>query len=406
MARKGRVSIRIGTLLKRLLRVLDSYLPSGPREFDHAENLYRARVMVLIPLGVGLANMSTCVLLYRHLETLGPYAWVFWVSLLSTLLLLYSVLLFLRTGALGAAANIYALGATLSVVSVVLATGGFEESPLIIMLPLVMIFTFIMTNMGTALFWAGAGLLVWLVGIQVDGLQPPNLIPPEWRRAALIATVVNAGVVIMCVLWFFDLLHRQLLRRLQLERDRALFTAAHDPLTGLANRNTFDMRLVHMVEHQRVSGCQHALLLVDLDDFKRVNDSHGHIAGDAVLKAVAARLKSCVRHSDLAARLGGDEFGLLLFDVGHPDNLIPILDKLHRAVIAPVDLTDGGSVSVGASIGVAMIPDDGDTQEELLHRADLAMYQAKDTTSGYLFVRDMIRTSAEEHGQPHRGGKP
>lgn len=151
--------------------------------------------------------------------------------------------------------------------------------------------------------------------------------------------------------------------------------ASHDALTGLANRTAFYARLQAALAHpDRRDGTQ-AVLFVDLDDFKDVNDELGHAAGDEVLCAVAARLTNTVRPGDLVARLGGDEFALLLDGVDGPSVALDIAERAVAALSAPVDVS-GTSVRVGASAGLAMRHDDGDS-DTLMREADVAMYAAK-----------------------------
>jgi len=149
--------------------------------------------------------------------------------------------------------------------------------------------------------------------------------------------------------------------------------AHHDPLTGLMNRNTFMERLR---ERLKPGGDRAALLFIDLDNFKRVNDSLGHLEGDQVLRTVADRLRGGLRASDLVARFGGDEFVVLLEDVHHRKDVQVVLNALLSVVEVPVR-ADGRDLSVTPSIGVALYPEHGDTPEELLQHADTAMYLAK-----------------------------
>ena len=198
-----------------------------------------------------------------------------------------------------------------------------------------------------------------------------------------------AALSLLVVLWFLGFFQDHLLGRLQVERDRALFSAAHDPLTRLANRKSFEHRLEQMLErHRHGGGGLDALLLLDLDGFKPINDTLGHRAGDLLLKAVASHIRGAIRRSDLAGRLGGDEFGILLCDIRSAEDLCPIVEKIHQAIVAPVDV-DGTPVSVGVSIGVALVPRDGGDTHSLLHNADLAMYRAKSSPRRYVFFADM-----------------
>ncbi|MDR7325583.1 MULTISPECIES: putative bifunctional diguanylate cyclase/phosphodiesterase [Catenuloplanes] len=170
--------------------------------------------------------------------------------------------------------------------------------------------------------------------------------------------------------------NRALLLSVAEARRRLAHQATHDPLTGLANRELFGKRLSAAVDAHREQGRPVALLFVDLDDFKFVNDSFGHAAGDRMLQEIAARLQRCVRRDDMVARLGGDEFAVLLeADPGAPGL---VGERILAAVREPV-LIDGKQVSVAASVGVvAPEPYDiGLTGDALLRRADAAMYAGK-----------------------------
>jgi diguanylate cyclase (GGDEF)-like protein/PAS domain S-box-containing protein len=153
--------------------------------------------------------------------------------------------------------------------------------------------------------------------------------------------------------------------------------ALHDPLTRLAHRVLFVDRLGYALARIRRHPGFVAVLYLDIDRFKTINDNLGHDTGDQVLQAVARRLAETVRPSDSVARLGGDEFAAILSDLDGPGEATQIAGRLLRAVAEPIDLTDGALVAT-VSIGVAVTDDDTITAAELLQRADLAMYQAKD----------------------------
>ena len=123
-----------------------------------------------------------------------------------------------------------------------------------------------------------------------------------------------------------------------------------------------------------------ALALIDLDGFKPVNDTYGHEVGDIVLKEVAARLRAIVRKSDAVIRIGGDEFVLIIENMQSKVDVQQILDKILSSLMTPMDV-NGLLIKIGASIGVAVFPDDGESLRDLLHRADMLMYEAK-TTGG------------------------
>lgn len=153
--------------------------------------------------------------------------------------------------------------------------------------------------------------------------------------------------------------------------------AYFDPLTGLPNRLLLEDRLQHAIAQADREGWQVAVLFLDLDRFKLINDTLGHAAGDQLLRAVTERLRSCVRRSDTVARLGGDEFVVLLLPVLHPHAVTAIAAKILEALAAPYEI-GGQEIVTTASIGIAFCPGDGHEPGMLLRNADMAMYRAKE----------------------------
>jgi diguanylate cyclase (GGDEF)-like protein len=152
--------------------------------------------------------------------------------------------------------------------------------------------------------------------------------------------------------------------------------AFHDPLTGLANRTLFYERVEHAVDTHTRSGSTLAVLFIDLDGFKQVNDSLGHHAGDTVLTEVAARLGRCVRASDTLARFGGDEFAVLAEQLTSPTDAKIIGEKVVQAMQKSFDVNDEPA-KVTVSVGVAIHQPGTVTADDIVHRADDAMYHAK-----------------------------
>jgi diguanylate cyclase (GGDEF)-like protein/PAS domain S-box-containing protein len=160
--------------------------------------------------------------------------------------------------------------------------------------------------------------------------------------------------------------------------------ALHDALTGLANRTLFRDRIDQAVKARRRTDAHAAVMVMDLDGFKEINDSLGHAAGDEVLVELGRRLQSAVRSSDTVARLGGDEFGLLLPNASGPEDVVQTVRRMQAAIEDPI-VHQGMTLSLEASIGIALYPDDGPDVEMLLRRADAAMYHAKAEKSGSAF---------------------
>jgi diguanylate cyclase (GGDEF)-like protein len=154
--------------------------------------------------------------------------------------------------------------------------------------------------------------------------------------------------------------------------------ALHDALTGLPNRRLLFDRLALGIAHARRNTSMMAVMCLDLDGFKQVNDSLGHDAGDALLRLVADRLVATVREEDTVARLGGDEFVIALWESGHADAVAKLAEKVVQAVSEPYQI-QGHDVHITVSVGVGMYPTHGEAVETLIKCADMALYEAKRT---------------------------
>jgi diguanylate cyclase (GGDEF)-like protein/PAS domain S-box-containing protein len=157
--------------------------------------------------------------------------------------------------------------------------------------------------------------------------------------------------------------------------------AYHDPLTDLPNRMLFSDRLSVAISQARRNNDLLGVMLIDLDDFKEVNDTLGHSAGDTLLQVLGGRLRSLLRQGDTVARMGGDEFMLLLPGLTSSDDVSVVAEKVLAEVTKPYDI-DGGSVNVSASVGTAVFPIEARDDETLLRRVDQAMYLAKEKGGG------------------------
>jgi diguanylate cyclase (GGDEF)-like protein/PAS domain S-box-containing protein len=196
------------------------------------------------------------------------------------------------------------------------------------------------------------------------------------------------------------------LKNAQLQMENLAF---YDPLTGLSNRRLFKDRLSKAVSESKRRGSFIALLFLDLDQFKRINDSLGHDAGDQLLVEVARRLKACIRESDTVSRIGGDEFTVLLTDIDSSHGVHHIAEKILQSLRVPVLLNNQEVINT-VSIGITLAPNDGDDDITLMRNADLAMYQAKakgrnnfqffseemnEEMMGYLKIEKDLRSSIE-----------
>lgn len=180
--------------------------------------------------------------------------------------------------------------------------------------------------------------------------------------------------------------------------ERLEYLAHHDALTGLPNRLLFHDRLEHALKLARREGHSVALMFLDLDNFKTLNDSQGHPMGDRALQEVARRLQNALREQDTIARLGGDEFVVILEGLQSPDDAYAVAEKLIHTIGRPLHL-QGLTTYLTASIGISLYPEDGASVTELMRMADSAMYSAKDSGKNtiHFYTREMGRRLHERH---------
>ncbi len=187
------------------------------------------------------------------------------------------------------------------------------------------------------------------------------------------------------------------------EAEKTIYQLAYfDPLTQLPNRLLFQDRLQQALLVAEREGLKVAVLFLDLDRFKIINDSRGHAAGDALLQAVAKRLQSCIRREDTLARLGGDEFAVILGPIKHPQEAAVVAEKL-LATLAHAFAIEGYQCFTSASIGISLFPDDAANCEQLLKHADSAMYHAKNKGRHrfHFFTRELNAVIAEQAALEH-----
>ena len=258
-----------------------------------------------------------------------------------------------------------------------------------------------------------------LIGTYVPARSSPNAAPEavfevysdvteliaSQRRALwqIVAAVLTALSALYLFLYGVVRKADRLIAAQDLERERreaqVRHQAYHDALTGLPNRAYFGERLVEALAQSDRRRRRGALLFIDLDRFKIVNDSLGHAAGDELLRAVAERIGGCLRTGDLLFRMGGDEFTVILGEIAAPEDAAQVARRIASAVARPLTV-HGHELHAGASTGIAVFPDDGDTVEALLKNADAAMYSAKEAGRGtHSFYRlEMNRRALDRLG--------
>jgi diguanylate cyclase (GGDEF)-like protein len=168
-----------------------------------------------------------------------------------------------------------------------------------------------------------------------------------------------------------------MIKELEQTQLRLKHLALHDSLTDLPNRNLFYDHLNKSVARAKRQEGMLAVLFIDLDEFKNINDKLGHSVGDLMLLSVAKRLTECIRESDIVARMGGDEFTIILDDVNSVDDTAMVAEKILEAMSVPFVL-EGNKISITASIGISVYPNDSSDKDALMKNSDTAMYMAKE----------------------------
>lgn len=211
---------------------------------------------------------------------------------------------------------------------------------------------------------------------------------PEWLSLTVVRD--EKGEIVQHIAVFSDITRRKR------DEEQIRWQANYDPVTGLPNRTLFHERLAASLSSSHREGWITALLFIDLDNFKAVNDTRGHVVGDWLLQEVAGRLANSVREADTVARLGGDEFTVILQDVTGADDAAMVAQKIVSAVAEPF-FAEGGDIFIGASVGITLYPNDAIDADTLIRHADLAMYRAKEAgRNGYRFFTQSMNEQMQE----------
>jgi diguanylate cyclase (GGDEF)-like protein len=290
------------------------------------------------------------------------------------------------------------LALLLGMVSVSLLTMHFGQllgfTVILILVLLVFVLWAALRFSSTVTHWAIfiAAMLVMMTVIFSD-----NTLNPEPYQQTLLLVKIGLSVMILGGLFVAAAFSER--NHVETELSKL---ANHDPLTGLPNRSYFQDFVSHSLSQAQRQKQQLYLLFIDLDRFKKINDSQGHEVGDAVLKIVARRLDNLLRADDFVARLGGDEFAVLYSHPKINKAASNLARKIIKIISEPFEIGDR-SYSVGASIGISIYPDDADDANTLLRQADLAMYQAKSKQSGFEYFSEEMNALAHEQLQLENG---
>ncbi len=357
-------------MIQIITDTLDRLVPADIKEFAQTEELAKARALIFLLL---INLLSSFFALLGSLTLTLPATISNNETRIGLLLCLltysFALWIFKRTALFGLPAHIYALTVYTAIMTAVLTLPGPDA--LFFLLPLFALPLLVapIVNLPSSIAWTTIIAITPLV------LRGADIFP--------VSTIFCGTWVLACSSIFLTLLigheYREgMSHRLNTERTRFEFAAAHDALTGLANRATFDRRLRETIDYCKVHGTHAVLAFIDLNKFKPINDTYGHQAGDIVLRTVAERLRRHLRGLDTVARLGGDEFAIL-FEQCNAARATPLIERIAATINEPMAVFDH-QLSVSCSIGIVVCPDDGDNAEQLAHIADERMYAAKRAT--------------------------
>ena len=255
---------------------------------------------------------------------------------------------------------------------------GGTQSPTYPLLLLAPAMAAIVGSVSLSITWGVLVVAFWLGLLLVErqGFTFLQIIDPLNHSMAMMLSYTAMSIAVVSIIIVYAEMNRTLRTTLQHSNLELEHLSSHDQLTRLPNRRSYDERMAAALHRASEHGTMVGLLFMDLNDFKKINDSHGHGAGDKLLITIAQRLQQSVRETDLVARLGGDEFAAVLEDVESADEITRIAQKLSQAMEQPISIRQH-PINVGASIGIATFPGDGRQKQELEEKADKAMYQAK-----------------------------
>lgn len=255
---------------------------------------------------------------------------------------------------------------------------GGTASPTLPLLILAPAMAGIVGSVALSLSWGVLVLAFWIGVLQAQryGFQFTQVILPENYSMAMLMSYTALAIAVVSVIIIYAEMNKELRTSLQGINAELEHLSSHDQLTRLPNRRYYDERISRALHRAAEQGGMTGLLFMDLNDFKKINDTHGHGAGDKLLIAVAQRVQNNLRETDLVARLGGDEFVAVLEDVKSAEEITRLAHKLSQAIEQPLYVRQQ-VLKFSASIGVAIFPLDGRQKHELEEKADKAMYLAK-----------------------------
>lgn len=373
-----------------LLRLLDIFIP------QHLKNSPSDLMKCYVLLGVLFSNLLfSFVALFALGWGVGleDQARTLAMGITSATFVGYTLtlIIFKLTSSVLIASNCFLMVLVITIFPPVLITGGYQISPVIHMYMLVPVSAFLLTGLVGGLIWT-VFTITCCLGLAIA--YQTNLFQMQLIPSQELIDILRIGLHIMLfcmvagVLVVYELINENLKNNLNEEKSKFEHRASHDALTSIPNRFEFFRRLNTGINECGNRQQKLAVVYIDLDGFKPVNDQYGHHAGDELLKVIAVRLQNVLRSSDTVARLGGDEFSLILPGLNVPEDINMVVSKVLGAIREPIEI-DGHNIIVHGSAGVSVYPDHSEDTNTLCKQADQAMYKAKEQHNTFVYFSDV-----------------
>lgn len=372
-----------------LLRMLDIFIP------DHLKNSPADLMKCYVLLGVLFSNLffSFVAMIALNLGLDLPEDAQFLATVIvGSTFIGYSItlLIFKLTKSVQIAGNCFLIVLVVTIFPPVFLTGGYQVSPVIQMYMLVPVSAFLLLGLLRGLIWTAFTIICCVllaIAYQAHWMHIQLVNSQEILDLMRIGLNVMIYCMVAGVLVVYELINENLKTKLHEEKSKFEHRASHDALTAIPNRFEFFRRL-----HTGINECRNrkqklAVVYIDLDGFKPVNDQYGHHVGDDLLKIISQRLENLLRTSDTVARLGGDEFAIILPGINVPADINMVVSKVLATIREPITI-EGHDIKVYGSAGISVFPDHSEDTDTLCKQADEAMYKAKKHHDTFVYYAD------------------
>lgn len=375
----------------KLQRLVSYFIPNSLQTKELSSNFLRAQLLVIILLSDLLVTGFAFFIVFfsDNYADSKEVATILFSAIFAGVF--YSLLRLKKVGDLIISANIFIFTGFIGFVAAIALTGGLESTTTAHLLYILPVFAFMISGRLWGIFWTVVVCLTVVAYyiLHLKGVRFYSLTSAETQLGTHVGLWMFAMALIATCLYIYELLLSKLNQEIKNRSKQYAYESLHDPLTSLSNRRLFERRAREAIDFAISGNLKAAIIYIDIDDFKPVNDLHGHHVGDEALKIIANRLQQVVRSSDTVARLGGDEFAILLHGA-RDAKTINLLAKKFLVSLSKQMQIEQHSIQLGASLGVVIIPDNCTQLDLALRLADSTMYRAKTTKNHVCFYDENL----------------